>query len=51
MIIKTEYYPKPILDRRFDWDAWCDDYEDMVGHGLTEKDAIEDLKTQIYEAS
>lgn len=47
MKIKTDYNPKPIPDHRFDWDAWDDDTLDIdsyVGHGATEREAIEDLK-------
>jgi predicted RNase H-like HicB family nuclease len=49
MNIKTEYYPKPIPDRRFDWDAWVIDADEdsPIGHGETKEDAIEDLKQKI----
>lgn len=44
--IITDYWPKPIPDRRFDWDAWLEDADEngYVGHGLTEQEAINDLK-------
>lgn len=49
MTIKTEYYPKPIPDRRYDWDAWIDEMNEdsPIGHGLTEQEAIKDLKQQL----
>lgn len=57
--IITEYDPKPIGSRNFDWSAVEDGYEpgdatddgylpgDPVGYGATEQDAIDDLKEQI----
>ena len=45
--IRTEYEPKPIPFRCFDWMAWYEGYEDegmAVGYGATEQEAIEDLK-------
>lgn len=47
MKIKTEYDPKPIPSRQFDWSAIDDDTYDEgepVGYGATEAEAIEDLK-------
>lgn len=43
--IITDYDPKPIPDRRWDWVAareGCDD-GDWVGYGRTEAEAIADL--------
>lgn len=48
--ICTDFWAKPIPDRRFDWSAWYDDDEPndvggmAVGHGATEAEAIADLK-------
>ena len=49
MTIKTEYWPKPIPERKFDWLAWDDDMdeESPIGYGLTEQQAITDLKIQL----
>lgn len=51
MKIKTAYDPKPIPDRRFDWDAIDDDTYDgpgsPIGHGTTEQEAIRDLLEQL----
>lgn len=46
--IVTDYWPKPIPDRRYDWDAIREDYSegDPIGHGITEQDAINDLVQQ-----
>jgi hypothetical protein len=45
--IRTSYDPKPIPDRRWDWEAWDDDTYDgppcPVGLGATEAEAIADL--------
>jgi hypothetical protein len=41
--IHTNYDPKPIPLRQFDWDAWYDDGEGQCGHGRTEQEAIDDL--------
>lgn len=45
----TRYDPKPIPDRHFDWTATEDNYDlgRPVGYGVTEKDAIDDLITQL----
>lgn len=54
MNIKTEYVPKPIPARQFDWEAWDDDTYDgepgQVGLGATEKEAIDDLREKLDEA-
>ena len=49
MSIKTEYWPKPIPVRHFDWEAWDEDLDEdsPVGHGPTEQAAITDLKMQL----
>lgn len=52
--IRTDYDPKPIPDRRFDWAAWDDssyegDPSDPLGYGACEADAIDDLLDQIAE--
>ena len=56
MKIVTHYEPKPIPDRRSDWDAIDDDTYDgaedshcPVGRGATEQEAIDDLMQQIGE--
>lgn len=49
--IETDYWPKPIPMRRFDWTATFDDYDGAedsrtrseIGYGRTEADAIADL--------
>jgi hypothetical protein len=45
MKIVTDYWPKPIPLRCFDWTACSDDYEPgmPVGYGATEAEAIADL--------
>lgn len=52
MKIRTEYWPKPIPDRRFDWSAIDDDSYDgapdsstrnEIGYGITQYDAIKEL--------
>jgi hypothetical protein len=47
--IITRYDPPPIPDRRFDWTAIEDNYDlgRPVGYGETEKDAEDDLITQL----
>jgi len=48
--IKTEYIPKPIPFRCFDWEAFGDDNEDMdsiVGMGATREEAIADFKSRL----
>lgn len=47
--IVTRYDPKPIPDRRFDWMATEDNYDlgRPVGYGGTEKDAVDDLITEL----
>jgi hypothetical protein len=49
--IRTEYDPKPIPDRCFDWSAVRDGYEprDPCGYGRTEQEAIDDLLEQERE--
>jgi hypothetical protein len=53
MNIKTEYWPKPIPDRSYDWSAVDDDTYDgpgcPVGYGFTEQAAILDLREQLKE--
>ncbi len=46
-IITSHDYP-PIPDRRFDWSAIREDYDegDLIGHGRTEQEAIDDLTQQ-----
>ena len=45
MAIVTHFDPKPIPDRRWDWEAHSDGYDlgMPVGLGATEAEAIEDL--------
>lgn len=51
MRIVTDYWPKPIPDRRFDWTAVDDETYDgppgPVGVGSTEAEAIADLKEKL----
>ncbi len=56
MNIRTDYDPKPIPLRQFDWIAVDDDTYDgapechcPIGFGATEQDAIDDLLEQIAE--
>lgn len=52
MNIRTQYDPKPIPLRDFDWsavDADTYDYTEPVGWGRTEAEAIADLMNQIEE--
>ena len=52
-MIKTNYDPKPIPDRRFDWSAVDDSTYDgpgsSIGYGATEQEAIDDLTDQEME--
>lgn len=49
--IVTDYWAKPIPDRRFDWSATDEGYEpgDLIGYGTTEQEAIDDLLKQRAE--
>ena len=49
-IITSFDYP-PIPDRRFDWSAIRESYDegDLIGYGKTEQEAIDDLKEQESE--
>jgi hypothetical protein len=53
MKIKTDYWAKPIPMRQFDWCAYDDDTYDgegcLLGYGVTEVEAIQDLLDQIEE--
>jgi hypothetical protein len=51
MKIVTNYDPKPIPERGFDWEAVTDNYDlgSPVGHGLTEKEAKLDLLEQLTD--
>ena len=44
--IETDFWLKPIPDRRYDWTATRESYDggDPIGHGATEQGAINDLK-------
>ncbi len=49
--IKTEYWPKPIPIRNYDWEAWDADLNEdsPIGHGLTEDEAIINLLEKLDE--
>jgi hypothetical protein len=56
--IVTEFWPKPIPSRQFDWSAVTDDYEGgdgydepggRIGYGATEAEAIADLRDQLED--
>lgn len=48
--IITEYDPKPIPVRRFDWVAFYEGQEERgCGYGLTEAEAIEDLEWSVSD--
>jgi hypothetical protein len=50
--IVTNYWAKPIPDRRFDWSAMEDGGDEhMCGYGRTEAEAIDDLKRLQAEES
>ena len=52
MKIETNYNPKPIHDRRFDWeaiDAETYDYDGPIGRGKTEYEAIANLLEQVED--
>jgi hypothetical protein len=57
MKIVTDYWPKPIPMRQFDWSAVTDHYDGAedshcpIGYGATEAEAIADLNEQIEERS
>lgn len=46
--IKTEKIYPPIPIRKYDWQAYREDYDkgDLIGTGATEREAIEDLIDQ-----
>jgi hypothetical protein len=50
--LRTDYDPKPIPVRQFDWSAVTDNYEPghPVGYGATEAEAISDLSEQLEVA-
>lgn len=49
MIIRTDYWAKPIPQRQFDWEAVTDNYEpgQPIGYGRTEQEAIDDLREKL----
>lgn len=51
MNIRTDYWPKPIPPRQFDWSAVDADTYDgpgcAIGYGATETEAIADLMQEI----
>jgi hypothetical protein len=51
--ITTEFVHPPIAVRLYDWCATFEDYdgerESPIGWGITEQQAIEDLKMQVEE--
>jgi hypothetical protein len=50
--IVTNFDPKPIPLRQFDWSAVDDNYEPgcPIGYGASERDALDDLKGQLEDA-
>lgn len=52
MTIVTTFVHPPIPDRSFDWQAVRDGAEpgDLVGHGATEQQAIDDLLEQEHDS-
>ena len=54
MKLKTAYWQPPIPLRTFDWSAWDDERgqdSSPIGWGMTEGEAIEDLKEQLCETT
>jgi len=50
-MIRTSFDFPPIPDRRYDWSAWVDGEEEgKIGRGISEMDAIDDLKEQLEES-
>lgn len=53
--IITEFDPKPIASRDFDWAACEDDYDgtagSAVGYGKTEAEAVADLRERLADSS
>ena len=53
IVIKTEYWPKPIPLRQFDWTAVDAETYDgpgcPIGTGQTEQEAIDDLLEQLAD--
>ena len=48
--IQTDYDPKPIPIRRFDWEAFDSDaldYDSVTGFGATKEEAIADLMERL----
>lgn len=54
--IVTDFDPKPIPNRRFDWTATFDGYDgseesnEPIGRGATEKEAVGELIEKVEEA-
>ena len=49
MRIHTTFVYPPIPIRSYDWQAICDEYEELAGNGASEQQAIEDLMQQLEE--
>jgi hypothetical protein len=49
--IETRNNQPPVTERRWDWSATTSDYEPghPVGHGATEREAVNDLVLQLQE--
>lgn len=48
--IKLTYNPKPIPDRKLDWDCWIDgEEEDGLIHGATPWEALRDLADRLED--
>lgn len=51
--INSQYNPKPIPDRSWDWEAWQSANYDLgspTGYGPTENDAVSDLLQQLEDS-
>jgi hypothetical protein len=48
-MIRTTYWPKPVPNRAFDWEAALDNYEPgmPIGYGATRELAVLDLMQQL----
>lgn len=51
LVIRTNYWRKPVPCDKYDWEAWMDGNEDsgLVGHGISEVEAVEDLVANYEE--
>lgn len=47
--IRTSNDCPPVPSTRYDWSAWVEDQEELVGRGATESDAVAELLQTLAE--